>query len=283
LFASQKLLIDDRGNDKFAFFTPLAYRRFLAILLIVSGYFVPVFEIAYQIDAYYEYYRLPDIAIAFYTYLYISGILFWTVKTESNFFKNAFTWISVFMLLFYAFIVHLDFQRIIFAYLRGSTENTFVFIHFFTVFFVLSMAYFSWKNFFAKNEKLANIFLWINIILSVYILSYELDYLVLYISKPEFTQAGSLTLSVHKIGWPILWGILAFVLMIFGMRAKMRNLRIISLSLFFFTLLKLFAVDVWDMSEGGRIAAFISLGIILLVVSFLYQKLKKLIFEEEED
>jgi len=67
------------------------------------------------------------------------------------------------------------------------------------------------------------------------------------------------------------------------MKKKMKMLRIIALSLFFFTLLKLFAVDVWDMSEGGRIAAFISLGIILLVVSFLYQKLKKLIFEEEED
>jgi uncharacterized membrane protein len=37
------------------------------------------------------------------------------------------------------------------------------------------------------------------------------------------------------------------------------------------------------MNEGGRIASFIFLGIILLVVSFLYQKLKKFVLEGEKE
>jgi len=283
LFASQKLLLKNNSDDKFAIFTPIAYQKFLAVLLIITGYFVPLFEIAYQVDAYFEYHMLPNIAIAFYTYLYISGILFRTLKTETNFFKNTFTWISVFMLLLYAFAVHIDFRTILMNYLDNQTDTTFVFIHYLTVILVLAMAYFSWKSIAGMaKDNLETIFLWINIALSVYILSNELDYMVLYFAKPSLDTAAELAGSVHKIGWPILWGLIAFVLMILGMKAKMRNLRLISLSLFFFTLLKLFAVDVWDMSEGGRIAAFISLGIILLVVSFLYQKLKKLIFEEED-
>jgi uncharacterized membrane protein len=67
------------------------------------------------------------------------------------------------------------------------------------------------------------------------------------------------------------------------MKKNMKMLRIIALSLFFFTILKLFAIDVWNMSPGGRFAAFGSLGILFIVVSFLYQKLRKLIFEEEEE
>ena len=34
-------------------------------------------------------------------------------------------------------------------------------------------------------------------------------------------------------------------------------------------------------SEGGKIAAFISLGVLLLVVSFMYQRLKKLLLADE--
>lgn len=67
------------------------------------------------------------------------------------------------------------------------------------------------------------------------------------------------------------------------MKKNEKMLRIIGMSLFFFALLKLFIVDVWDMPEGGRIAAFISLGVLLLVISFMYQKLKKIIFEDENE
>jgi uncharacterized membrane protein len=286
LFASLKLMINENEDYFFRRFSVQKYRSFLIILLIFLGYFVPLFEIGYQVDIYYDYTKLTGIALAFYSYLYVLVVLLLTKKIKENFFSNAFTWISVFMLLLFAFAVHIDFKKVLMYYLAEQTDITFVFIHYLTVIFVIALAYFSWKNiygFTSKNESLKDIFLWINIALSVYILSNELDYLLLYFVKPSLDNMYALSLSVHKIGWPILWGVIAFVLMILGMRTKMKMLRIIALSLFFLTLLKLFAVDVWDMSEGGRIAAFISLGIILLVVSFLYQKLKKLIFEEEED
>ena len=87
----------------------------------------------------------------------------------------------------------------------------------------------------------------------------------------------------HQVGYPILWAILAFLIMIWGMQIKDKDFRIISLSLFALIILKLFIIDVWAMSEGGRIAAFIILGVVLLVVSFLYQRLKKLIVEIKEE
>lgn len=78
----------------------------------------------------------------------------------------------------------------------------------------------------------------------------------------------------------IVWGLCSFGAMWLGMRHKSRPLRIVSLSIFALALLKLFFFDLAGMSEGGRIAAFILLGVLLLTISFMYQKLKKIIIDE---
>ncbi len=85
-----------------------------------------------------------------------------------------------------------------------------------------------------------------------------------------------------KTGLPILWGLCSFAFMWLGMHFKYRTLRIISLSLFTLTLLKLFIFDIRNIPAGGKIAAFFSLGVLLLVVSFMYQRLKKIIIDDEK-
>lgn len=85
-----------------------------------------------------------------------------------------------------------------------------------------------------------------------------------------------------KTGLPILWGLCSFAFMWLGMRHGNRTLRIISLSLFTLTLLKLFIFDIQNIPAGGKIAAFFCLGVLLLVVSFMYQRLKKIIIDNEK-
>jgi len=41
--------------------------------------------------------------------------------------------------------------------------------------------------------------------------------------------------------------------------------------------IKLYAFDVWNMDQVSRIIAFIVLGLLLLISSFMFQKLKKLL------
>ena len=57
-------------------------------------------------------------------------------------------------------------------------------------------------------------------------------------------------------------------------------LRIIAISLFGLTILKL-ATDAMTMSRGYQLIVFITIGIILLLVSFMYQKFKPLLFGDE--
>ena len=84
-----------------------------------------------------------------------------------------------------------------------------------------------------------------------------------------------------KTGLPVLWGVLSFALMWLGMRYKTRVLRIISLTLFTITLVKLFAYDIENIPAGGKIAAFFCLGVLLLIISFMYQKVKVIITDDE--
>jgi hypothetical protein len=84
-----------------------------------------------------------------------------------------------------------------------------------------------------------------------------------------------------KTGLPVLWGISSFVLMWLGMRYKTRVLRIISLTLFSITLVKLFAYDIENIPAAGKIAAFFCLGVLLLIISFMYQKVKYIITDNE--
>ena len=84
----------------------------------------------------------------------------------------------------------------------------------------------------------------------------------------------------YKAGLSILWGICSFVMMWLGMKYKFRTLRIISLTLFTVIIVKLFFYDIRNIPPGGKIAAFILLGVLLLTVSFMYQRLKKIIIDD---
>lgn len=77
-------------------------------------------------------------------------------------------------------------------------------------------------------------------------------------------------------------GLAAFILMCAGMRYHSKEVRIVSLAEFGIVLGKLILNDVWTMSALGKIIVFISLGILLLTLSFLYQKLKDVLFNEDE-
>ena len=121
---------------------------------------------------------------------------------------------------------------------------------------------------------------WIFIPFFVFLASAELDHTVVLSGYSGAGSVQSLLSHNHKIGFPILWGVSAFLLIAIGLKKKIKALRIISLVLLLVTLVKLFFVDLRGISEGGKIAAFISLGILLLVVSFMYQRLKKLLLED---
>ena len=83
----------------------------------------------------------------------------------------------------------------------------------------------------------------------------------------------------YKIGLSILWGIYALVLIIIGIYKHKKHLRVGAIALFGITLAKLFIYDIAGLNTISKTVVFVSLGILLLIVSFLYNKYKSLIFD----
>ena len=131
------------------------------------------------------------------------------------------------------------------------------------------------------KEKL-NPIVWIICIVIVTILSMEINFLSKQFLYSNTTTLNEISRVYIKTGLPILWGVCSFAFMWLGMRYKYRTLRIVSLSLFTLTLLKLFIFDIRNIPAAGKIAAFFCLGVLLLVVSFMYQRLKKIIIDDEK-
>jgi len=281
-----RLLKSDKEVKIFKNMSANSFSLILTIFLILSLYIVFLLEIVYQTESYFEYFRLTDVVVAFYNYLYITAVIIWASKKRIKFVFEGISIIAFISILIYIFGVSPDYISLRDNFLSGGVENNFIVLHLLNSLLVLVLSFYVWKNIstmLSKQEIYGKLALWLSIIVGLVVLSFDIDNIILLISSPNAEGIYEIKRQSHLIAWPILWGVTAFALMILGMKKNMKLLRIISLAIFFFTLAKLFAIDVWDMSEGGKIAAFISLGVILLTVSFLYQKLRKLIFEENED
>jgi len=115
----------------------------------------------------------------------------------------------------------------------------------------------------------------------VIFLSLEISLMCNFLFYSATNSLDNITSIFIKTGLPVLWGLSSFALMWLGMRYKTRVLRIISLTLFSITLIKLFAFDIRNIPAAGKIAAFFCLGVLLLIISFMYQKVKKIVADDE--
>lgn len=88
-------------------------------------------------------------------------------------------------------------------------------------------------------------------------------------------QAYKLTLSIFA-------GLYSLFLIVLGIWKKKKYLRIGAFSLFGITLLKLFLYDISQLDTIFKTVIFISLGILLLIIAFLYNKYKGVMFGDED-
>lgn len=84
----------------------------------------------------------------------------------------------------------------------------------------------------------------------------------------------------YKLVLSILWGVYSLFLIVLGIWKKKKHLRIGAFALFGVTLIKLFFYDISHLNTIAKTIVFVSLGVLLLVISFLYNKYKHIISDE---
>ncbi len=82
--------------------------------------------------------------------------------------------------------------------------------------------------------------------------------------------AGGEQLAISAV-----WILASLLLVALGVRFRVRDLRLMAIGLFDVTILKAFFVDLSATETPYRIAGFIGLGLVLLAVSYVYQRLER--------
>lgn len=117
------------------------------------------------------------------------------------------------------------------------------------------------------------------IISFVFVLSVSSTFYHLYLLTMADDIPSSYKVSRHFniLYLPILWTVIATVFIYIGLQKKNAEYNKIGFALIGIMAVKLYAYDVWQMDNISRIIAFIMLGVILLLSSFMFQRLKNII------
>ena len=300
---------EDEELEQFGLiFNPKKYRNSVGIIAIFIGYFVGIFEVNFQA---FSHIAEVNSAIAFpiLYHLIFSAFLFYVWCKKKNFIRYQFAsmlaGVNIILFIFwfskYAFFEHDQYIT------TGIHQRIAFYLHYFSLAITL---YFGYKLYQINKENPVfdffhkKVVIWIAAFFIIYIASTELMLHGLILSNSPITASDLQTINatndlanreylssdliqstrtqIIKTGYPILWGVLAFVFLIIGIRKRLKNLRIIALSLLGITILKLFFFDISNASETGKIIAFILLGILILIISFVYQKLKILVQDDNK-
>lgn len=122
------------------------------------------------------------------------------------------------------------------------------------------------------NEKIQIVF---DILLHVSILWVITSEFIAWMKVAELSKTG-------EFGISIIWGVYALIIIGLGIWKKKKHLRIGAIVLFALTLYKVFAYDISHFNTISKTIVLVALGILLLIISFLYNKYKDVIFEEEK-
>lgn len=313
LFAVYYLLKDEEEElEQFEFtFDPKNYQYFVGTIGIILTYFVGLFEVGFQADHYVAGAKSAITLPILYHLIFSALLVYGLCKIKTTIGSQLAIIIAavnivlfVFCFSIFAFYEHEQYIR------TGIHQRIGFYLHYISLLITLFFGYTLYQI--NKENPVFELFqkkfiVWIAAFFIIYMASTELMLHGLVLSNSPVTAQEIQSSALYKVselsfireqisseaiqntrsqiiktGFPILWGILAFVFLIIGIRKRIKNLRIVALSVLGITILKLFLFDISNASETGKIIAFILLGILILIISFVYQKLKVLVQDDNK-
>lgn len=282
LFIYQGLIYREANSYYIANITNVFARNSFLAASIAVLYLAGILEILYQFSSRFEL-PLQIIYLQLYTFLFTIALLRIYGKSRQAVLLR-------FALTIFCFVLYIistgDMFELSFTLSAHKNLGPHFLGHWLSASLLLIMLYELIQLFKNNNSSWTTYqahFTWLSVASVILILSMEAYHILIwtnYGDRENWEYAENL---FYKAGLTILWSVCSFIMMWLGMKYHFRDLRIISLTLFTIILVKLFTYDIRNIPPGGKIAAFISLGILLLVISFMYQRLKKIIIDDPEE
>jgi hypothetical protein len=277
-FAMYARLLHQERNE-LPFLDTIRLRRGATLVAIVIAYMTAV----YGVNLYFSgmtSYEVPNVYHRLVTEVFLIGFILWLQRENHKMTASLQVGAFTFYLAYHIFSYYLI-SGMRNNVLEGVQRSVHLFMHALSVGILLSILAYTVRI--LRNASYSYVpkprITWIFCAMTVILFSQEVEHLFVVVAfSPGNTAALEATFA--KAGTTIVWAICSFLFMWLGMRHKSKTLRIISLTLFGIALIKLFFADLRGISEGGKILAFTLLGVLLLTISFMYQKLKKIIIED---
>jgi len=107
------------------------------------------------------------------------------------------------------------------------------------------------------------------------------------LNRMHYAEALILAILFVSIKWSgltitLLWILISVIVFVLGITTKTTWPRLAAIILLAFTLLKLMIIDSISFTAVQKIIAYLTIGTLLLVLSFFYQKFTKILFEDAE-
>ena len=286
LIGTRFLLKNANSEDLLLGFKISIIRSAIEVVIVILLYFGLLFELGYQFKNAEMENTKQIILLGIYNFIFLGGLLAITKYRKSVNLINVvsiITGLAVFSYLTVYFSVIIEARN---AYaISEEAINTGFFAHYGLLALFIGVIVYVYKHIhktYGFASSLGTKSLWVLSFISVYVFTTEAMHIAII---SNFQPGGSIRESVSfasKSVMPAVWAISALVLMISGMKYKVKTLRIASLSLFLLTIVKLFLFDLKG-NTTGKIVSFIFLGVILLGISFLYQKLKFILQDDDDE
>ena len=294
-------------------FNPEKYKKFIFELGFVIGYLVGIFEVTYQSNYAIANSNSAAALPVVYHLVFFALLAGYLAKKKTETGYQGATLIAVINIILFAFwFTYYSFSEHTEIMIFGTGKPIAFYLHYISLLIIIYFGFLLYKM---NSEKLVfsmfskKFFAWTAAFLVIYIASTELmihglKLLNSPVTIDEIHQSDLFKIDkldvgyiretiasdnieiaktkIIKTGFPVLWGILAFIFLIIGIKKQTKMLRIIALALLGLTILKLFLYDISNISETGKIISFILLGILILIISFVYQKIKVLVIDENK-
>lgn len=270
-----------------------AYRKVFPVFIVPVTYLGIFFELKMQLLSRVGIPSLAIIAVGIFSLLFVVALQVYARYTQSKSDKKQKTGfgLAAFVLSLLFLILHCTVtqQNIIAArnlYLAGQLEHSYPFLlHGITTVLALAVVWLVHKQVQVSEwlKGVRGLFTWVVAASIMFLFSAELDHLMVFGWAEDYSAISAVLHNSQKAGYPIIWGLIAFAFIFVGIKRNVLHARLAALALLGITLLKIFAFDVWEMTQIGRIVSFVSLGVLVLVTSFTYQKLAKVLFAKDAE
>ena len=276
-------LVLKNEEESFVWEIPTQIYRLIIIALALGVFYAGGFyEVEYQSYHYFANGATQSVAQFTFNALFALAFLIYAAWQKNKFIYIAsFTLSAIYVLVFFVALSSV-FAKTTYGIINGdellpTTLLIFRWIAVFAVYAISILLYRMSKRMSAYMEMdLSKFSLTFLVFTIIYLLSADLDTIAVLIANSK-----DILVHTQKTGYAIIWGLSSFILMIIGMKRKNKSVRILSMVLFAITLVKLFVYDIAEISKGGKIVAFILLGVLLLIISFMYQRMKLLVTKDD--